>query len=185
MSRYNTRSLTLSSEKCELLKVNSRCKHGSITVNGENIKSVGVARYLEDQFNSKGDYVDLCKERVGRAKGSTFELIALCREVKFGTLQMESMLILYESVFLPRLIYNCESWSNMTDKDYQALQSAQLLYLRNVVEVPRGTPIAALYLELGILPIKFEIEKRQLLFLRRILNKDFDDPLQLVYDEQL
>ena len=38
--------LTLSSEKCELLKVNSRCKHGSITVNGENIKSVCVARYL-------------------------------------------------------------------------------------------------------------------------------------------
>ena len=177
--------LTLSSEKCELLKVNSRCKHGSITVNGENIKSVGVARYLGDQFNSKGDYVDLCKERVGRAKGSTFELIALCREVKFGTRQIESMLTLYQSVFLPRLIYNCESWSNMTDKDYQALQSAQLLYLWNVVEVPRGTPIAALYLELGILPIKFEIEKRQLLFLRCILNKDFDDPLQLVYNEQL
>ena len=93
--------LTLSSEKCELLKVNSRCKHGTITVNGENIKSVGVARYLGDQFNSKGDYVDLCKERVRRAKGSTFELIALCREVRSGTRQMENMLILYQSVFLP------------------------------------------------------------------------------------
>ena len=44
--------LTLSSEKCEQKKVNSRCRHGSITVNGENIKSVGVARYLGDQFNS-------------------------------------------------------------------------------------------------------------------------------------
>ena len=73
----------------------------------------------------------------------------------------------------------------MTDKDYQTLQSAQLLYLWNVMEVPRGTPVAALYFELGILPIQFEIEKRQLLFLRRILNKDFDDPLQLVYNEQL
>ena len=73
----------------------------------------------------------------------------------------------------------------MSDKDYQALQSAQLLYLRDVMEVPSGTPIAALYLELGILPILFKIEKRQLLFLRRILNKDFDDPLQLVYSEQL
>ena len=80
----------------------------------------------------------------------------------------------------------------MTDKDYQALQSAQLLYLWNVMEVLRGTSIAALYLELGILPIQFETEKRQLLFLRRILNKDFDDPgkdfddpLQLVYNEQL
>ena len=62
---------------------------------------------------------------------------------------------------------------------------AQLLYLRNVMEVPRGTPIAALYLELGILPIQFEIEKRQLLFLRRMLNKDIVDPLQLVCNEQL
>ena len=177
--------LILSSEKCELLKANSRCKHGSITLNDENIKSAGVARCLEDQFNSKGDYVDLCKERVGRAKGSTFELIALCREVKFGTRQIENMLILYQSVFLPRIIYNCESWSNMTDKDYQALQSAQLLYLRNVMEVPCGTPIAALYLELGILPIQFEIEKRQLLFLRLIPNNDFHYPLQLVYNEQL
>ena len=135
----------MSSEKCELLKVNSRCRYGSIAVNGENIKSVGVAKYLGNQFKSKGDYVDLCKERVGRAKGSTYELIAFCREVKFGTRQIENMLILYQSVFLPRLIYNCESWSNMTD--YQALQCVQLLYLQNVMVVPRGTPIAALYLK--------------------------------------
>ena len=126
----------------------------------------------------------MCKELVGRAKGSTLDLIALCCEKKFGILQIENMLILYQCVFLPGLIYNCESWSNVTDIDYQALQSAQLLYLRNVMEVPRGTPVAALYLELGILPIQFEIEKRQLLSLRRILNMDFDDPLQLVYNEQ-
>ena len=75
--------LTLSSEKCELLKINSRCRDESITVNGENIKSVVVARYLG---------------RVGRAKGSTFELIALCCEVKFGTRQIENKLILYQSV---------------------------------------------------------------------------------------
>ena len=118
--------------------------------NDEVMKSGGVARYLGDHFNSKDDYVDLCKERVERAKGSTFELIALCREVKFGTLQIENMLILYQSVFLQRLIYNCESWSNMTDKDYQALQSAQLLYLRNVMEVPRGTYCLLLHFTLNL-----------------------------------
>ena len=101
--------LTLSSEKCELLKVNTRCRHGSITVSGKNIKSFGVARFLGDQFDSKGNYVGLCKERVGRAKGSTFELIALRCEAKFGIRQIENMLILYQSLFLLRLIYNCES----------------------------------------------------------------------------
>ena len=29
-----------------------------------------------------------------------------------------NMLPLYESVFLPRLVYNCEAWSNLTSKEY-------------------------------------------------------------------
>ena len=148
--------LTPSSKKCELLKVNSKCRDGRIAINSKNLKSVDVARYPVDQFNS--NYLDFYKKRVGRAKGSTFELTALFREVKFGNRQIENTLILYQSVFLPQLIHNCESWSNMTDKDYLALQSAQLLYLLNVMEVPRGTPIAALYLELEILPIRSETE---------------------------
>ena len=125
--------------------MNGKYKQGNIMVNGENIKTVETARYLGDKFNSKGNYPDLCKDRVDRAKSSTFELIALCREVKFRTRQIENMLILYQSVFLPRLIYNCESWSNMTPKDYKVLQSAQSLYLWNVMEVSRATPTVALF----------------------------------------
>ena len=80
--------------------MNSKYKQGDIMVNGENIKLVEAARYLGDKFNSKENYTDLCKDRVDRAKGSTFELIALCREVKFGTRQIENMLMLYKCSFL-------------------------------------------------------------------------------------
>ena len=41
-------------------------------VNGENIKSVEVARYLDNKFSSKGNYTDLCKDRVDRAKKFQF-----------------------------------------------------------------------------------------------------------------
>ena len=53
------------------------------------------------------------------------------------------------------------------------------------MEVPSSTPIAALFLELSVLPIKFEIEQRQLFFLKRILDKDPDVPVHAVYKEQL
>ena len=141
--------ISFSFERCESLK-----KQGNIMVHGETIKPVEAARYLGDKFSSKGNYTDLCKDRVDRAERSTFELIALCREVKFGTRQIENMLILYQSVFLPQLIYNCQSWSNMTPKDSKILQSAQLLYLRNVMEASRATPTVALFLELGIITYK-------------------------------
>ena len=53
------------------------------------------------------------------------------------------------------------------------------------MEVPGSTTIAALFLELSVLPIKFEIEQRQLFFLKRILDKDPEDPVHAVYKEQL
>ena len=45
------------------------------------------------------------------------------------------------------------------------------------MEVTGSTPIAALFLELSGLPIKFEIEQRQLFFLKRILDKDLYGPV--------
>ena len=53
------------------------------------------------------------------------------------------------------------------------------------MEVSRATPTVALFLELGILPIRFEIEKRQLFVFKRLLDKDKNDPVQSVYFEQL
>ena len=89
------------------------------------------------------------------------------------------MLRLYKTVFIPRLIYNCEAWSNLTPKDYLTLQTLQLTYLRNVRDVSKATPIAAMYLELGILPVRYEIEMRQLLFFNVYLTKSMMIPVYL------
>ena len=111
-----------------------------------------------------------------RAKSTIIELMAICREVVFGRKQTEVMLLLYRFVFLLRLLYNCEAWSNLSKNDIKSLQTSQLSYLRCVMEVSNSTPVAALYLELGSLPVKYEIEIKQLLFLKRILDKEADDP---------
>ena len=141
---------------------------GSLIVYGEPMRVEELYRYLGDIFNSKGDNVALCKHRIDKSVGSTIEIISMCKETNFGKHQIYTI---YQSVFLPRLIYNCESWSNVTLKDISNLQDAQLNFLRRVMEVPKSTPIAALFLELGILPIQYEIEKRQLVFLKKILDR--------------
>ena len=140
-------------------------------------------RYLGDTFNSKDDNVALCKHRVDKSVGSTIEIIYLCKETSFGKHQIYSMITMYQSVFLPRLIYNCESWSNLTQKYISNLQDAQLKFLRRVMEVPKSTPTSALFLELGILPIQYEIQKRQLVFLKRILDRENYDPIKMSYHE--
>ena len=88
-------------------------------------------------------------------------------------------------MFLPRLIYNAKAWSSLTEASIQCLQKAQLHYLRRVLEIPKSTPTAALFLDLGILPIQYEIEKKQLLYLKCVPEKYADDPVQQAYYQML
>ena len=85
------------------------------------------------------------------------ELMAICREVVFGRKQIEVMLLLYRSVFLSRLLYNCEAWSNLSKNNIKSLQASQLSYLRCVMGLLKSTPFTALYLELGILPVNMKL----------------------------
>ena len=78
-------------------------------MNGIGIKVVESARYPGDLFNIKGDNSDKCRERHLKAKGPSVELCSLSRGLSFGIRKIESMLILYKTVFVPRLIYSCEA----------------------------------------------------------------------------
>ena len=101
------------------------------------MKQVDVACYLGDYFNRQGNNSDLCKERVTKAKGAIIELCSLCKGINMGNKQIQSMLLIYKTVFIPRMIYNFEAWSNLTPKDYLTLQASQLTYLRNILEVSK------------------------------------------------
>ena len=152
--------MNFSAEKCELLKING-IGNDVLFLNGDKIKSVKKVRYLGGVFSDKGDNSELCKDRHDKVKGT-------------------SLLLLYKIVFLPRLIYNCEAWSRLTTEDLKTLKSSQLSYLREILEVLKGVPTAALP-ELGVLPISFEIELKQLLYLKRILDREYDDPVRMAY----
>ena len=53
------------------------------------------------------------------------------------------------------------------------------------MEVPKSTPTSGLFLEMGILPVQFVIEVRQLMFLKKIIARDPSDPVKKVYLEML
>ena len=93
-----------------MLKLNSK--------DGRSMKQVDVACYLGDHFNHRGNHSDLCKERVTKAKGTIIELCSLCKGINMKNKKIESMLLLYKTFFMLKLIYNYEAWSNLTLNDY-------------------------------------------------------------------
>ena len=63
-----------------------------------------------------------------RQFGTIIELFSICNEVNLGKFKISSLLTLYQSAFIPRLISNCEAWSNLKAKDYHVLQKLPLTF---------------------------------------------------------
>ena len=141
-----------SAKKCELLAIGSDDAGYTLNVNGRTIKHVSSVKYLGDILNAQGSNVALIKSRVDRSHGSVAQLISICKEAHFGLQQIEMMFLPYKAVFLPRMIYNCDSWSKLTSKGITELQRGLLHYLRSITEIPKSTLIAAVYLEFGVWP---------------------------------
>ena len=173
--------LTFSSKKFELLRVGFKTLGESIYVNNKSVTNSDCTKYLRDYVNSNGSNSDLIDARVKKAQGSVIERMSIRKEAQFSLNQISAMFLLYRSVFFPRLIFNCETWSNLTNREVESLQKVQLKYLRNMMEV--ANPVAGMFLELGILPINFEIDLRKLKFLWKILQKENDDPVKQIYLE--
>ena len=78
-------------------------------------------------------------------------------------------------------LFNCQAWSKLLEPEFKKLSVIQLKFLKKVLMAPRSTPNAAVLLELGILPIKEEVNKRRLGFLYHILNLEPEYPVQRMF----
>ena len=63
---------------------------------GEDLKVVTQFKYLGDVLNNRGDNSEMIKDRVGKAVGTTNEIISLCKE---STLAKIKSLICYHYIY--------------------------------------------------------------------------------------
>ena len=179
--------LSFGEGKCIVLCVN--LKPSDVTprlyIDNKPLPVKDVAVYLGDNFNSKGTNTDLVEARVKKGKGCIVSSMALCSDVTMGAHAVETLLLMYQSLFLPVVLYNSQAWSNLTKTDISALQRIQLKFIKRIFHAPSSTSNPITFLETGILPIKYEIHIKQLGFLHHILTLPDDDIVNHTYKQQL
>ena len=179
--------LLLNALKCLLLCINLKTSDvvPRLTIGDTPLKVVELAQYLGDIFNATGTNEDLVEDRVKKGKACTICAMSLCAEVTMGIYLIQTLLLLYRSVFLQVVLYNSQAWSNLTSNDVNNLQVVQLKYLKRMLHAPSSTPNTITFLETGTLPIKNEIHVKQLVFLYHILTLETEDPVRKTYEQQL
>jgi hypothetical protein len=71
---------------------------------------------------------------------------------------------LRNSILISSILTNSESWYNVTLANIVCFVKVDEQMLRGILNAPRMTPRALLYLELGCLPVRFVIKSRRLMF---------------------
>ena len=176
----------LNEDKCICLIVNDKSPYPQpvLFVNDKQIKIEGVAKYLGDLFNSRGNNDALLDDRGKTATRCLVTCLAECYAVTRGCKALESLLLLYKCVYIQSILFNSEAWDNLSEKDLGKLRVMQMKFLKRMLQVSKSAPNCLVMLELGVLPIEFKIFSRQLNFLHHILALEDDDPVKLSYRQQ-
>ena len=138
----------------------------------QGMVEVGAEKYLGDILSSDGKNEKNVTARKNRGTGIVSQIMEKLSDICFGKHFFKVAIILRNSHLVSSLLTNSEAWYNVTQADIDMLEGVDEMLLRRVLECPMSTPKEMLYLELGVLPLRYIIKMRRLNFLQYILKED-------------
>ena len=136
------------------------------------MESRNEQRYLGDLISSDGSHLKNIQDRRNKGYGIINQIKQILESTYFGKYYFQVAMVLRESLFLSSVLLNSEAWVNYTEKDVRILEQCDEILLSTILECDGKSSNAFKYLELGIIPIRFEIMKRKLMFLQYILKQE-------------
>ena len=181
-----SKGLALNYPKCGQMIINQKSTTPvpTLIIGDGVVGQVKSGKVLGDVVNEQGTNIDLIDDRVKKGIGVIVSSLSICNEVTTGICFVMSALVMHNAVIVATLIFNSQAWTNLSQKDFERLEVVQLRHLKRIVRAPSSTANAFVFLELGVLPVIFQIHIRQLSFLHHIVNLEHDDPVKVMYEFQ-
>ena len=92
---------------------------------------------------------------------------------------------IWELSIIPFLLYNCETWTNISKGSMSLLNDLQFMFLRYLLATPKTCPKPALVWETGFLLMEHRIAVRKLTFYHHLMNLPKDSLAYQVADTQI
>ena len=149
------------------------------------MEEVKYEKYLGDIISSDGKNLKNMMSRKNKGTGIVNQIMTKLEEVCFGHYHFQVAVIWRSTYLISSLLTNAEAWYNVTQADLEILESVDESLLRRILGAPISTPIEMLYLELGVVPIRFIVKERRLNFLWYILHEKSDSLISMFLTKQL
>ena len=176
-------------EKSAILIIKPKAKSTIKDINTEvkwgRIEQVSEYKYLGEWYNSKGNHETSMKKRMEKTDFMSREVRRYGDECIVGNEAIRTRIKLYQTIVVPSIFHNIETWSNISKKEINELESVQGRMLRSICEQSSTTPYWGILAETGIWPIEKIIEYKKIMLCHGIMTSCKNRLLREIVEEQM
>ena len=177
--------LTLSKTKCSKIhigKENNICQN--LKVHETEMKQSKAEKYLGDIVHENANNKTNIEQRTAKAWGKVNEILAIVKDAPLGWWRIKAGTLLRQALFINATLFNSEAWHGVNKAQVEAFEKVDEALLRGLVLGHAKVPIPALYLETGMMPIRFILACRRILYLQTILQRAPGELIRKVFEAQ-
>ena len=159
--------------KCQWIHIGSDTCESEYMANNNKLTQCDVYKYLGDHVAD--GWEPLYKKRSDKSLGYAITCQAMCIEISLGYQIFPVAKLLHQAIFLNGTLINMETWPHFTEKRMWEFERIEQGLFRKVLSAHSKTPIECLYLELGVLPFRFNLMTRRIMYYHEIMNRNDEE----------
>ena len=159
--------------KCQWIHIGKTNCNSSYVANGSCITQASNYKYLGDHMSDGWDI--LYKKRYERAQSYSINCQAMCTEISLGQQLYSVARLLHQAIFLNGTLVNMETWPNFKCDRLAMFERGELGFFRKILSAHSKTPIECFYLELGVIPFRFHLMARRIMYFQTIMAREDDE----------
>ena len=184
-SKIESKKLDFGPTKCYNIHIGKlKDTHKILKVHTDMLNVKEYETYLGDIITNTGSNDKNIEHRKHEGLAAISQITSILNLTSLGHYHFEIALILRESILISKLVFNSEVWYNVTKKQLEQLEQVDEAYFRRILNVAKTTPKAGLYMEWGVMPVKFIVKMRRMLYYWHILHRNKNELLFKFFSAQ-
>ena len=137
----------------------------------EEISESCQEKYLGQIISSDGSNAKNVANRAGKGSGMANTIESIIKYLPGGRFHFEIAIIMRNAYLVSSMLSCSEVWYDVTESDMRKLEQTDELMLRNIFDCSSQVTCEILYLELGLLPARYIIKLRRIIYFQHILKQ--------------
>ena len=185
VSKVNNKQLTMSSRKCSRMHIgNKKTSCRPLQVEHSVMNTSSKEKYLGSILTNDGKILENISDRHNKGIGTVNQIICILKDINFGQYYFEMTTLFRSSMLLNGMLHSIEALHGLKQVHIDKLEACDKFLLRKAFNAVSTTATEAFYIELGILPLRFAVVARRLMFFWTILNKPDSELVKQVFNAQ-